>query len=136
MEKNLKCLLIFVVLSGLSVFWVVQRLPTFVQQTQHADIFWLNFVIPSQFKSEFKLFDQSIVVWAILVSMFPSFPCYKEDTGGRVQIEPEPLCSDSSDSCGKNNTHSPPKRKFPPSGGEKRKYNLVPRSYTCCSKTR
>jgi hypothetical protein len=29
-------------------------------------------------------------VWAILVSMFPSFPCYKEGTGGRGQIEPGP----------------------------------------------
>ena len=29
--------------------------------------------------------------WAILVSMFPSFPCYKEGTGGRGQIEPGPL---------------------------------------------
>jgi hypothetical protein len=25
-----------------------------------------------------------------LVSMFPSFPCYKEGTGGRGQIEPGP----------------------------------------------
>jgi hypothetical protein len=29
-------------------------------------------------------------VWAILVSMFPSFPHYKEGTGGRWQIEPGP----------------------------------------------
>ena len=27
---------------------------------------------------------------AILVSMFPSFPHYKEGTGGRGQIEPGP----------------------------------------------
>ncbi len=30
-------------------------------------------------------------VWAILVSMFPSFLRYKEGTGGRRQIEPGPL---------------------------------------------
>ena len=29
-------------------------------------------------------------VWAILVSMFPSFPRYKEGTGGRGEIEPGP----------------------------------------------
>ena len=29
-------------------------------------------------------------VWAILVSMSPSFPRYKEGTGGRGQIEPGP----------------------------------------------
>ena len=29
-------------------------------------------------------------VWAILVSKFPSFPRYKEGTGGRGQIEPGP----------------------------------------------
>ena len=29
-------------------------------------------------------------VWAILVSMFPSFPHYKEGTGGRGQNEPGP----------------------------------------------
>jgi hypothetical protein len=46
--KNLKCLLIFVVQSGLSVFWVVRRLPLFAQQTWHADIFWPNFLIPSR----------------------------------------------------------------------------------------
>jgi hypothetical protein len=38
----------FVVQSRLSVFWVVQRLPLFAQQTRHADIFWPNFVIPSR----------------------------------------------------------------------------------------
>ncbi len=29
-------------------------------------------------------------IWAILVSMFPSFPRYKEGTGRRGQIEPGP----------------------------------------------
>ena len=40
-------------------------------------------------------------VWAILVSMFPSFPRYKEGTGGRGQIEPGPLVllSDLLQSC-------------------------------------
>jgi hypothetical protein len=45
--KKLKCLLIFIVQSGLSVFWVVQRLPLFAQQTRHADIFLPNFLILS-----------------------------------------------------------------------------------------
>ena len=49
-------------------------------------------------------------VWAILVSMFPSFPCYKEGTGGRGQIEPGPPVVKHSVSNGKRHVSNVNKR--------------------------